>query len=110
MGFLSFHEHLIVTTKTQEDSAIIKNYPTTIKSNSQEKKGDVHECSRENHVCTHLVEGQHAYVRDCQEKTHVYVSKHSQAKDKAKKLRIKVNRGFQAIIRQENQYKREKSN
>jgi hypothetical protein len=60
-------------------------------------------------VCTHLAEGQHAYVRDCQEKTHVYVSKHSQAKEKAKKLRLRVNRGCQAIIRQETQYKREQS-
>jgi hypothetical protein len=49
------------------------------------------------------------YVRDCQAKTHVYVSKHNQAKEKAKKLKLRVNRACQAIIRQENQYKREQS-
>jgi hypothetical protein len=56
-----------------------------------------------------LVEGQHAYVHDCQVKTCVYVLKHCQAKDKAKKLRLKMNIGCQAIRRQETQYKREQS-
>jgi hypothetical protein len=47
------------------------------------------------------------YVRDCLGKTRVYVLKHFQVKDKVDKLRLKINRGFQAIIRQETQYKRE---
>jgi hypothetical protein len=106
---MSFHRHLTVITETQEDSTIIKTYPTTIKPSNQATKGDVHDCSREKHIYTLLAEGQHTYVRDCQEKTHVYVSKHNQAKEKAKKLRLRVNRGCQAIIRQETQYKREQS-
>jgi hypothetical protein len=52
-----------------------------------------------------LVEGHHMCVRECQVKTHVYVLKHFQAKDKAKKTRLKMNRGCQAIRRQETQYK-----
>ena len=52
-----------------------------------------------------LAEGQHAYVRICQVKTHVYVLKHIQDKGEAKKLRPIMNRGCQAIRRQENQYK-----
>jgi hypothetical protein len=106
---LSFHIHLIVTTETQENSTIIKTYPTTIKPGNQETKGDVHGFSRENHVYMPLAKGKHAYVCDCQEKTHVYVSKYIHAKEKDKKLRIRVNRGCQAIIRQETQYKQEKS-
>jgi hypothetical protein len=106
---LSFHRHLTVITKTQEDSTIIKTHPTTIKPSNQETKGDVRDCPREKHIYTPLEGGQHAYVRDCQEKTCVYVLKHSQAKEKAKKFRLRVNRGCQAIIRQETQYNREKS-
>jgi hypothetical protein len=37
------------------------------------------------------------------------VSKHNQAKEKAKKLRLRMNRGYQAFIQQETQYKREQS-
>ena len=35
--------------------------------------------------------------------------KHNQAKEKSKKLKPRVNRGYQAIIRQETQHEREKS-
>ena len=49
------------------------------------------------------------YVRDCQAKTHVYVSKHSQAKENDNKIRLIMNRGCQAVIRQETQYKQEQS-
>jgi hypothetical protein len=56
-----------------------------------------------------LAEGQHVYVHDCQVKTHVYVLKHNQGKEKAMKLRLRMNRGCQAIIQQETQYKQEKS-
>jgi hypothetical protein len=97
--------HLTVIKETQEDSTTIETYPTNIKLSNQAKKDDVRDCSGENHVYTPLAEGQHAYVRDCQVKTHVYVLKHCQAKDKAKKLRLKMNRGCQAIKRQETQYK-----
>jgi hypothetical protein len=45
--------------------------------NNQATKVDVCDCSRENHVSMHVAEGQHMYVRDCQEKTHVYVSRHN---------------------------------
>jgi len=99
----------MVTIETQEDSTIIKTYPTTTKPSKQATKVDVRDCSRENCVCTQLVEVQHAYVHYYQAKTHVYVSKHSQAKGKAKKHRPRVNRGCQEIIRKETQYEREKS-
>ena len=36
---------------------------------------DVRDCSSGKRVCTHLVEGENAYIRDCQEKTRIYVSK-----------------------------------
>jgi hypothetical protein len=52
-----------------------------------------------------LVEGQHAYLHNCQVKPHVYVLKHIQDKEKAKKLRLIMNRVYQAIRRQQNQYK-----
>jgi hypothetical protein len=73
---MSFHRHLTVITETQEDSTIIKTYPTTIKPKNQATKGDVHDCSREKHVYTLLAEGQHGYVCDCRAKTRIYVSKH----------------------------------
>jgi hypothetical protein len=66
--FLSFHRHLTVITETQEDLATNKTYPTIIKPSNQEKKGDARDCSREKCVYTPLAEGQHVYVRDCQEK------------------------------------------
>ena len=56
-----------------------------------------------------LAKGQHAHVHECQVKTCIYVLKHSRAKEKANKLRLRMNRGCQAVIRQETQYKREKS-
>jgi hypothetical protein len=82
-----------------------QNLPNKHQTQQPSKKDDVRDCSGENRVYTPLAEGQHAYVRDCQVKTHVYVLKHCQAKDKAKKLRLKMNRGCQAIRRQETQYK-----
>ena len=56
-----------------------------------------------------LAEGHHVHVCDCQIKTYVYVLKHNQAKEEAKKLILRMNRGCQAVRRQETQYKREKS-
>jgi hypothetical protein len=106
---MSFHRHLTVITKAQEDSTIINTYPTTIKPINQATKGDVRDYLGEKSVYTLLVEGQHAYVHDCQAKTDVYVSKHSQDKEKAKKLKIRMNRCCQAVIWQETQYKREQS-
>jgi hypothetical protein len=94
---LSFHRHLTVITETQEDSSIIKTYPTTIKPKNQETKGDVRDCSKKKRVYPPLAGGQNTYVRACQAKTRVYVPKHNQAKEKAKekdkKLRLRVNRG-----------------
>ena len=75
MGFMSSHGHLTITTETQEDSPIIKTHPTTTKHIKQEKEADVRNYSMKQHVCTQILEGQHAYICDCQAKTYVYVSK-----------------------------------
>jgi hypothetical protein len=101
-GFLSPTRLLTVITETQEDSKIIKTYPTNIKLSNQEKKNDVCKCLGKNCVCTCPIEGQLAYVCVYQGKNHVYVLKHCQVKDKAKKLRLKMKIGCQEIIRQEN--------
>jgi hypothetical protein len=53
---MSFHRHLTVITETQEDLTIIKTYKTTIRPSNQTRKGDIHECSRENHIYMLLAE------------------------------------------------------
>ena len=97
---MSSHRHLTVTTKTQEDSAIITTNLATTKPNKQAKEVDVRDCSRETHVCTQLAEGQHATVK---QKPAYMFQKQIEAKEKAKRLKPRVNRGYQEMIRQETQ-------
>jgi hypothetical protein len=55
-GFLSLYKHLTFMTETQEDSTTIKTYPENTKLNNQANKDDVHECLRNNYVCTRPIE------------------------------------------------------
>jgi hypothetical protein len=101
--FLSSHRHLTVTTETQEDSANIKSH--------QQPPNPVNKQRRLMYV---IVQGNIAYVRRLQRdnpciyvtvkpKTVYMFQKQIQAREKAEKLRPRVNRGCQAMIRQETQ-------
>ena len=61
---MSFHRHLAVITKTQEDSTTIKTYRAIIKPINQAETDDLRDSSGENPIYNPLTEGQHAYVCD----------------------------------------------